>query len=75
MPTVKINGDKVKVLREKMSLTQEQLGKLAEVSGAYISIVEKGNGFDPKYRIVINIAKALHIKPEEIVMSKKAGSL
>lgn len=71
--SVKLNGDKVKVLREKMKLTQEQLGTLAGVTGAYISLVEKGRGYNPLYETVTNLAKALHVKPEEIILKQKAG--
>lgn len=69
---MKLNGDKVKNLRKRMGLSQEQLAILAKVTGAYISIVEKGEAFGPKYETVINLAKALHVKPEELVINKKA---
>lgn len=70
---MKLNGDRIRILRERMGLSQEQLAKLAELSVAYINLVENGKPFRPYYDTVIGLAKALHVKPEEIILKQKAG--
>lgn len=59
-------GDRIKRLREQAKLTQEQLAKLAGISGAAVSDYEK-NKYQPKVSTCNQIAKALNLPPDAIL--------
>ncbi|WP_297337349.1 helix-turn-helix transcriptional regulator [Algoriphagus sp.] len=64
----KINlGLKIKALRERRKLTQEQLGDLIEKDYQAISRLERGL-VNPSAYLVFQIANALEVKIEELFL-------
>ncbi|MEK6374507.1 MAG: helix-turn-helix transcriptional regulator [Acidobacteriota bacterium] len=59
-------GGTVRRLRELQGLTQEDLGDLAEISATYVGFIERGDSV-PTLTIVLQIAKALKVKPGELL--------
>lgn len=57
--------NKVRTLREKMNLTQAELGKLAGVSRQAINAIETGK-FDPSIRLAYSLSKIFSRKIEEV---------
>jgi len=57
--------NKVRTLREKMNLTQAELGKLAGVSRQAINAIETGK-FDPSIRLAYSLSKIFSKKIEEV---------
>jgi len=60
-------GRKLKVLRKKRGITQEQLADLIETSYKYVQRIESKNPPDIRLTTVIRLAKALKVKPEELL--------
>jgi len=60
-------GRKLKMLRKKRGVTQEQLADLIETSYKYIQRIEGKNPPDIRLTTVIRLAKALKVKPEELL--------
>ena len=58
-------GNKIKELREKKELSQEQLGSLAYVTGATINRIENGHHY-PSRVVLKSIADALNVKVEDL---------
>ena len=59
-------GTKIKVLREKNNLTQEQLAELVNLSTNHISVIERGLK-TPKLDTFVDIANALGVSADEIL--------
>lgn len=59
-------GERLKELRKQRKLTQEQLGKLVGVSGAYIQQLETGKKLNPTYDVAIKIAEVLNATVDEL---------
>lgn len=57
--------NKVRTLREKMNLTQAELGKLAGVSRQAINAIETGK-FDPSIRLAYSLSKIFSKTIEEV---------
>lgn len=57
-------GDFVKEEREKRGLTQRELGKLAGLTGSFISRIESGKYRGSSPETLIGLATALKIKPD-----------
>lgn len=53
-------GKAIKLCRVRKSYRQDQLAKLANISPAYLSLIEQGQR-DPTFSVIENIAKALDI--------------
>jgi putative transcriptional regulator len=53
-------------LREKRGITQEQLAKRAGLSRVYIALIETERS-DPRLSIVVRLAKALKVKVGDLV--------
>ena len=53
-------GKAIKLCRIQKNLYQDQLAKLANISPAYLSLIEK-NQRDPTFSVIENISKALNI--------------
>jgi transcriptional regulator with XRE-family HTH domain len=66
----KLEGSKVRSLREGKGLTQEQLAKLTGFCLAYISKIESNKINSPSYEAVTKIAEALRVEPKEILAKK-----
>ena len=66
MPVVVYIGEKLKEIRIKRLLTQEELAEKAGVSAATVVNVERNNQ-EPHFRTIRKLAKALDIDPTELV--------
>jgi transcriptional regulator with XRE-family HTH domain len=66
MPVVVYVGERLKALRTKRLLTQEELAEKAGISAATVVNVERNNQ-EPHFRTIRKLAKALDIDPTELV--------
>jgi transcriptional regulator with XRE-family HTH domain len=66
MPVVVYIGEKLKEIRTKRLLTQEELAEKAGVSAATVVNVERNNQ-EPHFRTIRKLAKALEIDPTELI--------
>ena len=66
MPTVVYIGEKLKEVRTRRLLTQEELAGKAGVSAATVVNVER-NKQEPHFRTIRKLAKALDIDPTELL--------
>jgi transcriptional regulator with XRE-family HTH domain len=53
-------GKAIKLCRTHKNLYQDQLAAMADISPAYLSLIEK-NQRDPSFSVIENISKALNI--------------
>lgn len=60
-------GGKIKEFRRKRGITQEQLAELIETSYKYIQRIEGKNPPDVRLTTIEKLAKALRIKPAELL--------
>jgi len=67
-------GEQLREHRDKAMLTQEELGKRAELSGYTISRIESDQ-VEPRVSTMRKIAGALGIEPEELTTRPKAAVL
>ena len=58
---------KIKELRKKQGLTQERLAELTETSYKYIQRIEGRNPPDVRLTTIVRLAKALKVKPAELI--------
>jgi transcriptional regulator with XRE-family HTH domain len=66
MPAVVYIGDKVREIRTRRLLTQEELAEKAEVSPSTVANIETDNR-EPHFRTIRKLAKALNIDPTELL--------
>jgi transcriptional regulator with XRE-family HTH domain len=66
MPVVVYVGEKLKQIRTRRLLTQEELAEKAGVSAATVVNVERNNQ-EPHFRTIRKLAKALEIDPTELL--------
>ncbi len=66
MPTVVYIGEKLKEIRTRRFLTQEELAEKADVSHSTIVNIER-NRAEPQFRTIRKLAKALDIDPTEFL--------
>lgn len=59
-------GAAVREIREEADLTQQQLAKRAGVQPTFVSDIERGIR-NPSWSTMLSIAKALRVKPSELV--------
>ena len=60
-------GRKIKEYRRKHGITQEQLAELIETSYKYIQRIEGKNPPDIRLTTIIRLAKALKVKPADLL--------
>ena len=60
-------GKKIRVFRKKQKITQEKLAELIETIYKYIQRIEGKTPPDVRLTTIIRIAKALKIKPAELM--------
>lgn len=60
-------GEKIKQLRKKLGMTQEELGNLIGVQKAAINKYETGIVVNLKQATIASLAKALHVSPVELL--------
>ena len=66
MPTVVYIGEKLKEIRTRRLLTQEELAEKASVSAATVVNIERNNQ-EPRFRTIRKLAKALEVDPTELL--------
>ena len=66
MPVVVYIGDKLKEVRTRRLLTQNELADKAGVSQSTIANIERNNA-EPQFRTIRKLAKALDIDPTELL--------
>ncbi len=59
-------GDRIRQLREQSSLTQGQLAHSSAVSQGYLSQLENGEVKNPSAAVLLRVAEAMHIDPDEL---------
>jgi transcriptional regulator with XRE-family HTH domain len=59
-------GDKIRNLREQYGLTQGQLAGGASVSQGYLSQLENGDVKNPSASVLLRVAQAMQIDPDEL---------
>jgi transcriptional regulator with XRE-family HTH domain len=59
-------GDKVRRLREDLSLSQRELAKLADISPATVLKIEQDTVENPHPRTVRKLAEALEVPPRDL---------
>ncbi len=66
MPIVVYIGEKLKAIRTRRFLTQEELAEKAEVSHSTIVNIERDHA-EPQFRTIRKLAKALDVDPTEFL--------
>src|SRR5712692_5836928 len=59
-------GDRIRQLRDKHGLTQGQLASSSSVSQGYLSQLENGEVKNPSAAVLLRIALAMHVDPDEL---------
>jgi DNA-binding XRE family transcriptional regulator len=65
-------GAKVREIRTKRKLTQEALAEAAGVSALQVGFCERGDNV-PKLTLILRIARALRVRPGELLDHIKVG--
>lgn len=60
-------GRKIKALRRKLGITQEQLAELIGTSYKYLQRIEGKTPPDVRLTTIVRLAKALKVKPDELL--------
>jgi transcriptional regulator with XRE-family HTH domain len=60
-------GQAVRDLRGRRGVSQEELASLSGVHRTYLGGIERGNR-NPSYANILRIAKALRVRPSELLM-------
>ena len=66
MPAVVYVGEKLKEVRTRRLLTQEELAEKAGVSAATVVNIERNNQ-EPHFRTIRKLAKVLDVNPTELL--------
>ena len=66
MPVVVYIGEKLREVRTRRLLTQDELAEKASVSQSTIANIERNNA-EPQFRTIRKLAKALDIDPTELL--------
>jgi transcriptional regulator with XRE-family HTH domain len=67
MAAVKIDGTKLKSLREQRFLTREELAEKVGSHRDHIGRLERGEVANPRMTTIRNLAEALEVDPSELV--------
>jgi len=59
-------GKKLRELREERGWSQAKLAMLSSVGRSHISLIELGGIKHPRADVILNLAKAFGIRPEEL---------
>lgn len=59
-------GDRIRELRDELGLTQGQLASGSSVSQGYLSQLENGEVKNPSAAVLLRVAQAMHIDPDEL---------
>ena len=66
-------GRRIRSLRKKNNLTQEQLAEQADVSASFLGHVERGSRI-PSLETVMKLCSALKVSPNDLLGSREAVS-
>ena len=66
MPVVVYIGERLKQVRTRRLLTQEELAEKAGISAATVVNIERNNQ-EPQFRTIRKLAKALDVDPTELL--------
>jgi transcriptional regulator with XRE-family HTH domain len=66
MPVVVYIGEKLREVRTRRLLTQDELAQKAGVSQSTIANIERDNA-EPQFRTIRKLAKALDVDPTELL--------
>jgi transcriptional regulator with XRE-family HTH domain len=67
MEVVRVDGQKLRKLREQKLWTREELGERARVSADQIGRIERGVTTNPQMRTIRGLVKALDVNPTELL--------
>ena len=67
-------GQKIKHRREELGYTQEELAQKMQTSQSYVSRLESGT-FKPSMPMIINVAIALNISIDYLLLDKREVTL
>jgi len=67
MSIVRINGEKLKKLRQKRLLSREELADKADTHRDHIGRLERNAITEPQMRTIRNLAAALEVDPSEFL--------
>ena len=59
-------GQKIRIIRDSLGLTQEQLAEGADISLKHLGEIERGRG-NPTLATIVDLAKALHVTLSELL--------
>ncbi len=59
-------GERIKQLRDGLELTQGQLAGQSELSQGYLSQLENGEVKNPSAAVLLRIAQAVHVDPDDL---------
>jgi transcriptional regulator with XRE-family HTH domain len=59
-------GDRIRQLRDELGLTQGQLANGSSVSQGYLSQLENGEVKNPSAAVLLRVARAMRIDPDEL---------
>lgn len=59
-------GKKIRGLRDELSISQAQLSAQAELSQGYLSQLENGEVKNPSANVLLRVAQAMRIDPDEL---------
>lgn len=65
MPAARI-GERVRVRREKLNLSQSELATKAQMSRTYLSLIERGEADNISFKVLSRLALALGTSPAEV---------
>jgi transcriptional regulator with XRE-family HTH domain len=60
-------GDKVRALRRRNFMTQEQLAKVAGISHRTLVNIETNKVTEPHFSTILKLADALEVEPSQLV--------
>lgn len=66
-------GQKIKNRREELGLTQTELAEKTQVCQSYVSRLER-DGFNPSSQMIVNIAVALGMSIDYLLLDDKKAS-
>src|SRR5437870_5325231 len=59
-------GDRIRQIRDELGLTQGQLASGSSVSQGYLSQLENGEVKNPSAAVLLRVAQAMQIDPDEL---------
>ncbi len=59
-------GSKIREFRQSMGASQGQLSLAADLSQAYLSQIENGDVKNPSAAVLLRLAEAMHVNPDEL---------